>query len=158
MSLVSTEGVDCVLLRIELLVESGLDKPAYKFVSNVTNSLLADHIVFESYVLTSKSGTLERIVDMFLALAVATRHESRLYKVLKLVGLEVVNQVYTPRFYAYINPPATPPSDPKLQVSLGRCKRLFTPLVCSKVIQVNFCWLRFQVLRPIFQRSSLSGV
>jgi len=140
LSLVSTEGVDCVLLRIELLVESGLDKPAYKFVSNVTNSLLADHIVFESYVLTSKSGTLERIVDMFLALAVATRHESRLYKVLKLVGLEVVNQVYTPRFYAYINPPATPPSDPKLQVSLGRCKRLFTPLVCSKVIQVFAQW------------------
>lgn len=133
----STEGVDCVLLRIELLVESGLDKPAYKFVSNVTNSLLADHIVFESYVLTSKPGTLLRIVDLFLALAVATRHEGRLYKVLKLVGLEEVNNTYMPRFYAYTNPPVPPPTDPKLQVSLGRCKRLFTPLVCAKVIQVK---------------------
>jgi len=140
LSLVSTEGVDCVLLRIELLVESGLDKPAYKFVSNVTNSLLADHIVFESYVLTSKPGTLERIVDLFLALAVATRHESRLYKVLKLVGLEEVNKTYMPRFYAYISPPVPAPEDPKLQVSLGRCKRLFTPLVCSKVIKVFAQW------------------
>eukprot|EP00092_Neocalanus_flemingeri_P016179 GFUD01017511.1.p1 GENE.GFUD01017511.1~~GFUD01017511.1.p1 ORF type:complete len:1648 (+),score=501.50 GFUD01017511.1:169-5112(+) len=140
LSLVSTEGVDCVLLRIELLVEAGLDKPAYKFVSNVTNSLLADHIVFESYVLTSKPGTLERIVDMFLALAVATRHESRLYKVLKLVGLEMVNKTYMPRFYAYISPPVPPPTDPKLLVSLGRCKRLFTNLVCSKVIQVFAQW------------------
>jgi len=140
LSLVSTEGVDCVLLRIELLVESGLDKPAYKFVSNVTNSLLADHIVFESYVLTSKPGTLERIVDLFLALAVATRHESRLYKVLKLVGLEEVNQTYMPRFYAYISPPVPTPTDPKLLVSLGKCRRLFTPLVCSKVIQVFAQW------------------
>jgi len=140
LSLVSTEGVDCVLLRIELLVESGLDKPAYKFVSNVTNSLLADHIVFESYVLTSKPGTLLRIVDLFLALAVATRHEGRLYKVLKLVGLEEVNNTYMPRFYAYTNPPVPPPTDPKLQVSLGRCKRLFTPLVCAKVIQVFAQW------------------
>jgi len=140
LSLVSTEGVDCVLLRIELLVEAGLDKPAYKFVSNVTNSLLADHIVFESYVLTSKPGTLERIVDMFLALAVATRHESRLYKVLKLVGLEEVNFTYMPRFFAYTTPPVPPPTDPKLLVRQGRCSRLFTPLVCSKVIQVFAQW------------------
>jgi len=140
LSLVSTEGVDCVLLRIELLVEAGLDKPAYKFVSNVTNSLLADHIVFESYVLTSKPGTLERIVDMFLALAVATRHESRLYKVLKLVGLEEVNFTYMPRFFAYTTPPVPPPTDPKLMVRQGRCSRLFTPLVCSKVIQVFAQW------------------
>jgi hypothetical protein len=33
------------------------------------------------------SGSLERIVDIFLALAVATRHESRLYKLVRKLEL-----------------------------------------------------------------------
>jgi hypothetical protein len=40
----------------EMLIESGLDLPAYKFVAAVANSLLADHIVFQSYVSTSSPG------------------------------------------------------------------------------------------------------
>ena len=101
LSLVSTEGVDTVLLRAELLVEAGLDKPAYKLVSHVVSSLLADHIVFESYVVTSRPGALQRLVDTFLALAAATHHLARLYRVLRLLGLEEVNTVYLPRFLHY---------------------------------------------------------
>ena len=41
---------------VEMLIESGLDQPAYKFVAAVANSLLADHIVFQSYVSTSSPG------------------------------------------------------------------------------------------------------
>ena len=135
LSLVSTEGVDTVLLRTELLVEAGLDKPAYKFVSNIVTSLLADHIVFEAYVLTSKSGTLEHLVDTFIALSTALHHLSRLYKVLKLVGLEEVNKVYLPRFQSYNSPSDTKDGPPS-----GRCSRLFTPLVCSKVIKIINQW------------------
>jgi hypothetical protein len=40
----------------EMLIESGMDLPAYKFVAAVANSLLADHIVFQSYVSTSSPG------------------------------------------------------------------------------------------------------
>ena len=140
LSLVSGEGIDTVLLRTELLVEAGLDRPAYKFVSNVVSSLLADHIVFESYVLTSRPGTLETLVDIFIALSTATNHQAKLYKVLKLVGLEAVNQVYLPRFRAYISPPTTPPDDLKLAVKAGRCERLMTPLVCTKVLQIFQQW------------------
>jgi len=139
LELVSTEGVDCVLLRTELLVEAGLDKPAYRFVSNVTNSLLADHIVFESYVLTSRPGSLERLVDLFLALALATRHEGRLYKVLRLLGLEQVNSVYMGRFEGYLQYDPEKPGDAS-RVSPGRCGRLFTPLVSGKVIKVCAQW------------------
>ena len=140
LSLVSGEGIDTVLLRTELLVEAGLDKPAYKFVSNIVSSLLADHIVFESYVLTCRPGTLETLVDIFIALSTATNHQTKLYKVLRLVGLEVVNQVYMPRFRAYISPPDTPPEDLKLAVKTGRCERLLTALVCTKVVQIFQQW------------------
>ena len=140
LSLVSGEGVDTVLLRTELLVEAGLDKPAYKFVSNVVSSLLVDHIVFESYVLTSRPGTLENLVDIFIALSTATNHQAKLYKVLKLVGLESVNQIYLARFRSYISPPSTPPDDLKVAVKVGRCERLFTPLVCTKVVQIFQQW------------------
>ena len=60
LALVSSEGVDTVLLRAELLIEAGLDKPAYKFVSNVVTSLLSDHIVFKSYIASSRPGSLDR--------------------------------------------------------------------------------------------------
>lgn len=140
LSLVSGEGIDTVLLRTELLVEAGLDRPAYKFVSNVVSSLLADHIVFESYVQTSRPGTLETLVDIFIALSTATNHQAKLYKVLRLVGLEEVNQVYLPRFRSYISPPLTPPDDLKLAVKAGRCERLLTPLVCTKVLQIFQQW------------------
>ena len=140
LSLVSGEGIDTVLLRTELLVEAGLDRPAYKFVSNVVSSLLADHIVFESYVQTSRPGTLETLVDIFIALSTATNHQAKLYKVLRLVGLEEVNQVYLPRFRSYISPPLTPPDDLKLTVKAGRCERLLTPLVCTKVLQIFQQW------------------
>ena len=129
LSLVSGEGVDTVLLRTELLLEAGLDKPAYKFVSNVVSSLLADHIVFESYVLTSRPGTLESLVDIFIALTTATHHLAKLYKVLRLLGLEEVNNVYLPRFKSYSSSPKP-----------GRCSRLFTTLVCSKVLQIIYKW------------------
>jgi hypothetical protein len=39
-----------------MMIESGMDLPAYKFVAAVANSLLADHIVFQSYVSTSSPG------------------------------------------------------------------------------------------------------
>ena len=129
LSLVSGEGIDTVLLRTELLVEAGLDKPAYKFVSNVVSSLLADHIVFESYVVNCRSGTMESLVDIFIALSTATNHQAKLYKVLKLVGLEAVNQIYLPRFRSYTSPGRA-----------GRCERLLTPLVCTKVLQIFQQW------------------
>ena len=142
LSLVSGEGVDTVLLRAELLLEAGLDKAAYKLVSNVVSSLLAEHIVFSSYVLTSKPGSLEALVDIFIALTAATHHQAKLYKVLRLLGLEEVNQVYLPRFRlrSHISPPLSPPDDPKLVVKAGRCGRLFTAPVCSKVLQIIHQW------------------
>ena len=139
LELVSGEGVSCVLLRVELLVESGLDKPAYKFVSTVASSLLEDHIVFYPYVTASPLGCLERLVDLSLALAVATRHEARLYKLLRLVGIEDVNTVYLPRFSCYTQPPPETP-DPRLAPAAGRCSRLFTEPVCSKLLRVFSQW------------------
>ena len=154
LSLVSTEGVDTVLLRAELLVEAGLDKPAYKLVSHVVSSLLADHIVFESYVVTSRPGALQRLVDTFLALAAATHHLARLYRVLRLLGLEEVNTVYLPRFLHYSKAEAFKKNrlmeedvekmldadDAKLCPDPGRCGRLFTPLVCSRVLKIIWQW------------------
>ena len=141
LSLVSTEGVDTVLLRAELLVEAGLDKPAYRFVSNVVSSLLSEHIVFQSYVSTSSPGSLDRLVDVCISLAAATHHLSRLYKILKLLGLEEVNKVYLQRFKNYISSPEDIPSlDKRLIVSSGRLQRLFTPLVCTRVIKIIDQW------------------
>ena len=141
LSLVSTEGVDTVLLRAELLVEAGLDKPAYRFVSNVVSSLLSEHIVFQSYVSTSSPGSLERLVDVCISLAAATHHLSRLYKVLKLLGLEEVNKVYLQRFQNYVSPPEDVSSlDKRLIVTPGRLQRLFTPLVCNRVIKIIDQW------------------
>ena len=139
LELVSGEGMACLLLRVELLVESGLDKPAYKFVSTITSSLLTDHIVFYPYVTASPIGCLERLMDLSLSLAIATRHEARLYKLLRLVGIEDVNTVYLPRFMAYTKPPPETP-DPRLAPSPGRCSRLFTDPVCSKLLKVFSQW------------------
>ena len=141
LALVSTEGVDTVLLRAELLVEAGLDKPAYRFVSNVVSSLLSEHIVFQSYVSTSSPGSLERLVDVCIALAAATHHLSRLYKILKLLGLEEVNKVYLQRFQNYASSPEDMSSlDKRLAVSPGRLQRLFTPVVCTRVIKIIDQW------------------
>ena len=119
LSLVSGEGVDTVLLRTELLMEAGLDKLAYKLVSNVVTSILTDHIVLGSYVITSQPGTLPALVDIFIALTAATHHQAKLYKVLRLLGLEEVNLVHLPRFRSYISPPSSPPEDPRLVVRPG---------------------------------------
>ena len=140
LSLVSGEGVDTVLLRTELLMEAGLDKLAYKLVSNVVTSILTDHIVLGSYVITSQPGTLPALVDIFIALTAATHHQAKLYKVLRLLGLEEVNLVHLPRFRSYISPPSSPPEDPRLVVRPGRCGRLFTTPVCSKVVQIISQW------------------
>ena len=141
LALVSTEGVDTVLLRAELLVEAGLDKPAYRFSANVVSSLLSEHIVFQSYVSTSSPGSLERLVDVCIALAAATHHLSRLYKILKILGLEEVNKVYLQRFQNYISPPENVSAlDKQLMVSPGRLQRLFTPLVCNRVIKIMDQW------------------
>ena len=141
LALVSTEGVDTVLLRAELLVEAGLDKPAYRFSSNVVSSLLSEHIVFQSYVSTSSPGSLERLVDVCIALAAATHHLSRLYKILKILGLEEVNKVYLQRFQNYISPPENVSAlDKQILVSPGRLQRLFTPLVCNRVIKIMDQW------------------
>ena len=141
LSLVSTEGVDTVLLRAELLVEAGLDKPAYRFVSNVVSSLLSEHIVFQSYVSTSSPGSLDRLVDVCISLAAATHHLSRLYKILKLLGLEEVNKVYLQRFQNYtLSPEDICSLDKRLIVSPGRLQRLFTPLVCTRVISIIDQW------------------
>ena len=145
-SLVSSEGLDTVLLRAELLIEAGLDKPGYKYLSTLVSSLLTDRVVFETYIGQASPGTLLRLLDMFLALATATHHLSRLYKVLRLLGLQEVNTVHLPRFHNYNNPSQDQSSndtiniDMKIRVSKGRCERLFTPLVCTKVIKIITQW------------------
>ena len=141
LELVSGEGLACILLRVELLVESGLDKPAYKFVSTITSSLMADHIVFYPYVTAAPIGCLERLVDLALALATATRHEARLYKLLRLVGIEDVNTVYLARFKSYMGcPPSGEPVEPRLVANPGRCARLFSAPVCKKLVKVFSQW------------------
>ena len=140
LELVSGEGLACILLRVELLVESGLDKPAYKFVSTVTSSLMADHIVFYPYVTAAPIGCLERLVDLALALATATRHEARLYKLLRLVGIEDVNTVYLARFKSYMGFPPSEPVEPRLAAIPGRCARLFSTPVCKKLVKVFSQW------------------
>ena len=146
LELVSGEGLACILLRVELLVESGLDKPAYKFASTITSSLMADHIVFYPYVTAAPIGCLERLVDVALALATATRHEARLYKLLRLVGIEDVNTVYLARFKSYmgnVDKPGSPPSEPvepRLVATPGRCARLFSGPVCRKLVKVFSQW------------------
>ena len=140
LELVSGEGLACILLRVELLVESGLDKPAYKFISTITSSLMADHIVFYPYVTAAPIGCLERLVDLALALATATRHEARLYKLLRLVGIEDVNTVHLPRFKSYMGDPPSEPVEPRLVATPGRCARLFSAPVCKKMMKVFSQW------------------
>ena len=41
---------------------------------------------------------------------------------------------------SHISPPLSPPDDPKLVVKAGRCGRLFTAPVCSKVLQIIHQW------------------
>ena len=139
-SLVSDEGVDTVLLRAEMLVEAGLDKPGYKFISSVLTSLLADNIVFDSYITNSSPDSLLRLTDLFIALSTATHHLSRLYKILRLIGLETVNTVHLTRFINYSSISSHQSADVKEQVNLGRCGRLFTVPVCSKVIKIITQW------------------
>ena len=79
-------------------------------------------------------------MDVSIALTTATHHLSRLYKILKLLGLAEVNKVYHRRFQNYISPPAESSLDHRLNVSPGRLPRLFTPLVCSKVIKLVDQW------------------
>jgi len=103
LALLSAEGVEGILVRIEMLVESMLEKQAYKASAAVVHSLIAEDMILQSYACTSPPGTVERLIDIFMALSVLLDKTSRLYKVLKTLGLEEVYSVYMKRFDCYMN-------------------------------------------------------
>jgi len=103
LGLLSGEGVEGVLLRIEMLVEGSLQAQALKAASAVLTSLLTEDMIMQSYSSTSPHSTIERLVDIFIALSAGLNKLSRLYKVLKMLGLEDVNNVYMKRFSHYLN-------------------------------------------------------
>merc|ERR1719354_1249913 len=103
LGLLSNEGVEGVALRIEMLVESGMDNQALKAVSTVVLALISEMMILQSYVATSAPSIVDRLVDIFLVLSAKLNKDLRLLKVLKLIGLEDVNKICIPRLNRYMS-------------------------------------------------------
>jgi len=103
LGLITLEGVEGVLLRVEMLIQSNLDQQAYKSVCALVNALVPEEMILQSYQSTSPPGTIDRLLDIFMALSAALRKQSKLFKVLKVLGLDEVNGVYMKRFGHYLN-------------------------------------------------------
>jgi len=103
LGLLSSEGVDGVALRIEMLVESGMYAEALKAVSTVVHALLSEEMILQSYVSTSTPSIVDRLVDIFIILTTKLNKHLRLFKVLKLIGLDDVNKICIRRLSHYMS-------------------------------------------------------